>query len=452
MNKYFTIKNDRLKLITIDTIFEYIFVISMVFCGGTMYGVLEGAQKLGITSYTFRVITMLSAMMLICVYLVTKREYINRRKIMLMLLMLLILVFYLAITRFKIKPALEGMCIPILLFAALCVLDDADKLFVKFFEAYDNVAIIVGIISVVFYFAGPILGIIDGKDILYSNYDMLNTGKSYYYLFFVNDYQVQSLLGHEIVRNIGIFMEAPSFANLLIFALFWELFYHEGKRNGRILILGITLVTTLSTKAFLFGFFLVAAYVLFVYGQKNTIIKSLRKAIIPITLVFGTALVAVVLIKKSATSGSMSIRLDDTYAAFKVWLSHPLFGAGFYNMEAIYDNYRFTTLKGDPTAGLVNILAYGGIYMFVAFLVCFMGLIKKLQLNNKTTNYVFAGMFLGMLFISAMQYSYITLFILAVGLEANIANYKLNYKNKDERKKDEREQDKRNQYKEKFYL
>lgn len=422
MDKYIKIKRNKLETITIDTIFEYIFALSIIFCGGTMYGVLEYAQKMGITSYTFRVLAMFAAMLLICVYLITKKDMISKSQIMRMLLMIAVLAIYLGITRFKIKPALEGMCIPLILFVVLCILDDANELFTKFFDAYDNIATLIGAVSVIFYLLGPATDILAGTDILYYNYDHLNSGKSYYYLFFVNNDQIQNLMGHEIIRNVGIFMEAPSFANMLIFALFWELFQKEGKRKLRVTLLLITLLTTFSTKAFLFGSMLIAAYILFVYGEKNTIIKSLRSLIIPLAGACGAVLVLIVLIKKSDTAGSMSIRMDDTYSAFVTWLQHPLFGAGFYNMEEIYNNYKWTTMKGDPTAGLINILAFGGIFMFTGFLVCLWGIWNKIKLTNKTTNRVFVVMLIGMLLISAMQYSYITLFILAVGLEVTIGN------------------------------
>ncbi len=419
MGKYIKVRADILGLITIDRVFEYIFALSIIFCGGTMYGVLDTAQEMGITSYTFRVIAMFCAMMLICVYLVTKKEWLRKKQIILLFVMLAVLVIYLGITRFNIKPALEGMCIPLILFATMCILEDANKLFIGFFEAYTNIAIVIAIISLVFYFLGPVFGILEGQNILYYNYGELNTGKSFFNLYFINDFQVQGLLGHELIRNVGIFMEAPTFANMLIFALFWEMFQKEKLNLVRVGIIGIALITTLSTKAFLFGGMLLVAYFLFVYGEKNTIIKSLRKLIIPLVAILGIMAIIIVLIKKSGTAGSMSIRMDDTYSAFVTWLKYPLFGSGFYNMEEIYNNYLWTTMRGDPTAGLINILAFGGIYMFIAFIVCMRGIWTKLQLKNKVTNRVFVVMLIGMLLISAMQYSYIVLFILAVGLEVS---------------------------------
>ena len=46
-----------------------------------------------------------------------------------------------------------------------------------------------------------------------------------------------------------------------------------------------------------------------------------------------------------------------------------MFGAGFYNLPEIYQFYTPVRSSGNPTCGVLNVLAFGGVYLF-AFYLC----------------------------------------------------------------------------------
>jgi hypothetical protein len=118
----------------------------------------------------------------------------------------------------------------------------------------------------------------------------------------------------------------------------------------------------------------------------------------------------------SGDGGSWSIRMSDVAAAFSTWRAYPFFGAGFYNLNEVYSRYTVTRKNGTPTMGLLNILAFGGIYMFVGYVVAGMRYyVKARKTKSKTTVYTFLLLMVAFLCTSANQYSYSLILFLALG-------------------------------------
>jgi len=363
------------------------------------------------------VFALFCTVVLIIVYIIKNKKFEWNRQMIVGIIAVAMFGIYLLFTRFNVKPCLENLIIPFLLFMALAYVNKPHEVFINFFHAYSNLVMIIAVVSLIFFFLGPIFRVVMGEFFAFYNYGTYKLGINFFYVFFENFSQYQDFGGKLVSRNIGIFMESPDYATTLLIALFWKLFYGKKFRIAQCIILGITLITTFSAKGYLLGAAIVAGYFLFIYCPTNEKLLKWRKKFLPIVIGIGViGAVALIAIKASSItgSGSVSIRLDDMLAALRTWMDHPVFGAGFYDLEEFYQNYEWTTLGGDPTCGILNVLAFGGIYMFAMYAFGFINFTRKLEIKREV-RIGFAILFLALMSISAMQYNYLTLFILALG-------------------------------------
>lgn len=410
--------------ISLESVMRYILITSIILSASSMYGVVENLHNMGISSYTFRKLTMITAALFILL-LLKKRMMIKKKQMMLICFVILYLGIYLLFTRINVTSALEGMCIPFVLFLTILVVKDPKVWFVEVLGTYENIVVFMAGMSLVFYFGGVIFHIIPSMSMHYYNNGWWYSGDNYFYLHFTNHWQTYHIFGRTFMRNVGVFMEGPGFAVHLLIAVWWCLFGHGRLKKARAVILFTTLITTFTTKAFLIGAVITFIYIYSHASDKARFWKKVRWGVFPLVFAVVSVFSLYVLKTKIASSapgaGSWYIRMVDYAAAFKTWLDYPLFGAGFYNLQAVYEYYPSSFLRGDPTAGILNIFAYGGIYMFMLY---FIGLWKYYAwARHSPSGYVvksFMIMVLMLLFTSAMQYSYYFLLILSIGLSLSV--------------------------------
>ncbi len=392
---------------------EYLFLFSLLLTEGTMYGALGGLEN----SFYLRLLCLGCGLLLLLLYLLHGRLCMSRQKAFLCLGVLGFFAVYLAATRVNVMACLEGLVIPFFLFLLLGIARHAEEAFGRYLTAWTDMVTVLAAVSLFFYFGGTVLHLIPGQPIEYYNNGVYNTGTSYFYLSFINDWQTQSIFGRTFVRNVGIFMEAPGYAFPLAIALFWSLFGYEKPAVGRAVLLGVTMVTTFSTEALVVCAGLILLYLYSSAGQKSAFWRRLRWFLLPVLLLAALAFVVYVLYTKVSgeNSDSVHIRLSDLQAAFAAWTVHPLFGSGFYNLEAIYAQYETARDYGNPTAGLMNVLAYGGLYMFTAYAVGFARLLRRAgHTENGRVVQLFTLLLLLFLCMDPYQYSYFVLLLLAM--------------------------------------
>lgn len=387
-----------------------------------MYGVLENIQALGIDSFSFRVLSMVVGAAFIGTLFFMKKIKLTRGRIVLIIFALAYLSIYGAINYLRLNAYLEGFFIPFFLATVICCFYSGRDLFELFFETYKNVIVFLAFISIFFYFGGTLLKIIPGIPMSYTNNGWWNSGTNYYYLSFINDWQTVSIGGNSIIRNIGIYMEAPGFAVALVYALWWEMIgSNRPIKKSNIIILLITIITTFSAKAYS-----IAVIVLFVYAylQKENIgkwWKRIRIIFLPIILILAIVIIVSSIGSRMANSGSglssFAIRSYDYVATIRAWLDHPLFGCGFNNLQTLYTYYPVDRHSGTSTAGLFNILAFGGVYMLVFYIVTLVSYIIK---ASSLGGYLKTGSFILLIVLNLVtgstQYSYFLIFMMAYGL------------------------------------
>ena len=412
--------NDIIK--KIEPIFEMLFMLSVILNSSTMYQVMESFTRRGINSFTLGLLSMALSCILIVIYLLNGKNKFTNIQVVVIVGCAIFFIVYLIMTRFQVRYCVTGLFLPLELFTIQCSLKGPEKAFRCYFFIFTKLVVLISAISLFFYFGGTLTGIIPGQQMRYMNFNHWYDGTSYYNLAFINPVQTQNLFGHVFIRNVGIYMEAPAFAAPLCFSLFWELFAVKRRNMLEIAILVVTMATTFSSKALVIGAALLFLD-LVVNGKKTTFSVLLKIMIVPASLfalyIFYRYLFEAKLESKSNLS-SASIRVNDTMGALMTFLKHPIFGAGYCNFEEIYQNSpKHLILKGAPTAGLVNILALGGIYMGAGTSIALSFFFRKLDSFNHgrvRIPLVFIIIFLVFLFISSSQYSKFTILVLAIGL------------------------------------
>lgn len=230
-----------------------------------------------------------------------------------------------------------------------------------------NIIIILSVISLVFWIYSEI-GIPPtcSLDVIWGS---LFSDHGYYFLHFLSQEPV-NFLGLVFWRNTGIFVEAPMYSYVLSIGLLINLFLiKKNVFSFSTLVLLFTIFTTTSTTGLIVS---VLAIVYYKYITMNKLPLRSKKIIFIFAGVLATIVVLIVLMNKQKAMGSsVSVRSDDFFAGFHAWLSHPIFGNGMNNYQAIVNNMSPSRLvpggnKGFST-GLMMILAYGGIYLSIPY-------------------------------------------------------------------------------------
>ncbi len=203
-----------------------------------------------------------------------------------------------------------------------------------------------------------------------------------YIFFFAGQYQ--EIAGRHVLRNTGIFVEAPMYGFVLVMALTTQLFFFEKPQKANIAILCATILSTISVAAIamMAGLLVLKLYLgRFVFTNGSVQIKGnkrnrrLTKFII---VIFGGILLAYVLYRlfsfKVNTGLSFLKRLDDYVAAFRAFTSAPVFGIGYGNGDLI-TKYMLDWRIQYSSVGYSNaigiIIATMGIYGLLLYVLAF---------------------------------------------------------------------------------
>lgn len=412
----------RYSELKVSDIALYIMAFLVILSSASMFTVITYCHDNGITEPVF-VKAFCVVGFIYWMAIAIKRNKIKENGTYFCLAIVIMFLIYIFITQRSIFACASQMCLPILVLALTCSTGRARLFFENFLDKYSQEVFLIAIISLVFYFGGTIGGFFPKNEIQYYNNGGIYTAFSYFNIYFENPLQNLNTVNMNIPRNVGIFMEAPGFGGVLIYALFWNLVKGGKKNRVKIFVLITTMITTFSTKAIIMGGLL--SFLYYYLNAKNYTLKAIMKVFTPLLFVLGALSIYLVLKLKMSSGGygSMMIRLDDIAAAWKTFLQHPFFGAGFYNLEAIYANFTYNTLNGNPTCGFLNILAYGGIFMgafFITGLILFM----KSHILCPKYNIIFLTMIVFLLFTSAMQYNIMLYLFVVTGYVENICNSK----------------------------
>ena len=221
-----------------------------------------------------------------------------------------------------------------------------------------NITTLLAIISLFFWILVSNLNIIAPTDYLINKWSDGDIVASYYNIYF--ETQRTSILDNVIVRNSGIFAEAPMWNLILSLALMIQTLLVEGKKYKTI-ILVITIITVFSTTGIYILGIMVAYRIIFkMSGWK----KYVSLTLLPILILLSS----IVWEDKSETA-SASIRFDDYRAGIQAWFENIFLGSGFLNGIRVIEGHMNQAIR--PNLGYSNslfvILSQGGIILFILY-------------------------------------------------------------------------------------
>ena len=261
----------------------------------------------------------------------------------------------------------------------------------KAMEAFTNIVYVMCVISLFFFTMGTVLGVLK-PTIVYSA-QRIGWGSFDYrvYFYLYTDGQRTGNFLFSGLRNIGIFLEAPMFAYVLIIALYYELFLGKCKPL-KVVIMLLTAFTTISTSAISFAVILTTIKFWKII-RKN---KFLLYFVFPLALLLCFASIYYLAYDKFVRfNGSGVSRADTLGAAWKSFLHSPIIGNGYINSRAL-DPYRrsfalgvnreiySTSREAGLSTGLFGILSNGGILWGGFYIVPLVFSVKKMWKSRKS--------------------------------------------------------------------
>ena len=223
-----------------------------------------------------------------------------------------------------------------------------------------NITTLLAIISLFFWILVSNLNIIAPTDYLINKWSDGGVAVSYYNIYF--ETQRIAIMDNVIIRNSGIFAEAPMWNLILSIALMIQTLF-LGRNNYKTFILVLTILSTVSTTGiYVIGLIIAYKIIFEVSGWK----KYIALTLVPILLL----VLSFVWENKSETA-SASIRFDDFYAGIKAWSDSIFFGSGFSSGLRVIESYMDTTIRANLgySNSLFLILAQGGIILFILYLL-----------------------------------------------------------------------------------
>lgn len=242
-----------------------------------------------------------------------------------------------------------------------------------FFNKIKNIILILASISL----AGWTLSIfkVPTNSFISSSWGSTPTLPGYFHIHFIAQGST-AFLGINIIRNTGIFVEAPMFSYVLCLGLLIELFINKNRSSKFIILIFVfTIFTTASTTGVV-----IAAASLFYY---KFIVKS-SSVLFNLPIISLGLLLLIIFIKfmvyhkfNPNWASSSSLRMNDYYAGYKAWSQHILLGNGLDNNQSIInfmDPRRIVASVDSPgiigfSNGIMQVLAFGGVALLTNFYI-----------------------------------------------------------------------------------
>lgn len=278
----------------------------------------------------------------------------------------------------------SGCLIPIIIFYLIWGMNKTINKIEEFLYLFSQIIFVLCVISLLFYIFGSVLNLIEPTSVLssllidWSDFDY----KSYFGIYFEG--HKTYFMGKTILRNIGIFVEAPVFTYVIINALYVEMFLKDNTNKIKIIMYVLTALSTYSTTSIALTVILVFIHIYLHYMK-----RSLLKLLVPIVFILSINIIYTVISDKLMIGNdSGSVRMDDLFACFKAFAAHPIFGIGYNALRAL-DPYRSafrqTGLAG-MSAGIPYVLAnggilYGSIYLLPPIVAIFKYIKNKMDLQ-----------------------------------------------------------------------
>lgn len=275
----------------------------------------------------------------------------------------------------------------------------------RYLTYYCNIVFVLCCLSLILYFLGYICNLLPINYNIVLNWGNTKIIGSIFNLQFI--IQKENFLGAILIRNTGVFCEAPMYMLNLVLCLTLNLFYIKtSKINIIILIFGI--ITTFSSTGYIM---LIIIFLLYIISNKKMNLKIL---IIPIVLISSLFIISNIIESKSTTR-SYSVRYDDYVASIKAWKKNIIFGNGYKQNDEFLNNISsFRNTNKGQSSSIGAVLSQGGLFMLILYFISFW----KIYKFNEKSKY-FAIVYLILFVLVVFQYTAVELFILSISINLN---------------------------------
>ena len=246
----------------------------------------------------------------------------------------------------------------------------------KLLRKFSDLVCILAVVSLFFWFFGEVFGIIRPNgyvNIAWGNFDVV---EGYYGVHFAFQRDTTFFPNQDLLRNSGIFSEAPMFNLWLNIAVAIELFLKPRASKLRVAILALTVFTTLSVTGILF---LVLCVLLFALSHIREMNRLQTCVMILTGFVVLPALAFVVYqsMTLKVDTESYMMRISDYEGGVRLWMDNPFFGAGFGNLSAFkpYVYTPFTISAAGFSNSIVAVLGTGGAWMALLYYIPHFGIV-----------------------------------------------------------------------------
>ena len=211
-----------------------------------------------------------------------------------------------------------------LLFILYYFFSNNNEQFKKILDYISNIVFIISAISIFFYLFGSVLNWINNTGAIEVTFGFTRSIKSYCMIYFEPQYTI--VFNEYIIRNCGIFAEAPMYTIVLITTLAYELFIKKSMKTYKIILLILTILTTLSTIGIVLSAMLLIIRLIDNIITKSKIFSNKKMIVISILIVICSLIIGIISVMDKVKSPSFRIRMDDYVASYKAWKDKPLFG------------------------------------------------------------------------------------------------------------------------------
>ena len=263
------------------------------------------------------------------------------------------------------------------------------------------------------------LNIISPTDYLINKWSDGGVAVSYYNIYF--ETQRISVMDNAIIRNSGIFAEAPMWNLILSIAIMIQTLFF-GRNNYKTFILVLTILSTISTTGiYIIGLIIAYKIIFEVSGWK----KYITLILVPI-LLLGLSFIW----ENKSETASASIRFDDYKAGIQAWFDNVFFGSGFLNGLRVIESYMDTTIRANLgySNSLFVILAQGGIILFILYLLPMLIILlnRKYSYDLKFFAFLLIVILSTAIFIDTYMFNFIVGFMYSIVFigEKNEKNYR----------------------------
>lgn len=286
--------------------------------------------------------------------------------------------------------------------------ESASRLLIKF----SNIVMVIAIISLFFWLFGSVLGFVDSTAIIPNSWGHDKFIATYFGIYFETQ-EIVAISGAEsMIRNSGIFNEAPVYNMILCTALSIELFLRSRICIKRITLLTITILTTISTTG---GVFLFFVYAIKGYNRLASKYKLQMILLIPILLFIGYFVINGILDNKKETGEvSYNSRSNDIKKCIEVGIEKPITGVGIFFKS---EEYSTDSRSFGYSNSLFGTFAHGGFYFLILYLLPLFAIPVFVFLKNRDFQFLMMLLSFFLLFsFTATQYKVLTIIMLSYSL------------------------------------